>query len=217
MSESIVILAAQALAAVIAAGVPDLVGKISVVQEAPTAEKGYPLAAVMPEPTFRLDAAHDLEVRDADGRAIILDDGRAFMSAGSIETSARIWLAARSPAQREKLQARILRLFFGDEMAPTRLTVTLSGYEVDGFAAPATWPVSYFVDDGEWQDEMAFSERRWVVLRASVSIPILLLRDESWRIDEMLLAIAAGSNVTTTTDDLDEVLIDSDGQFSPAP
>lgn len=216
MTASITVLVAEALGALIADRVAALTGKVAVVQAPPTADRGYPAAAVMPEPTFRFDVEHDVEVRDADG-AVMTGDGRALVTVGALRTSLRIWLAARTPAQRESLEVAVTRLFFGDELAPTRLELALSGFEVDGFTPPVTWPVYCFVEDGEWQDELVFSERRWAFLRCSVDVPILILRDDVWRVSQMRAALAAGTQVTPPAVAFEESLVGADGSTSPAP
>lgn len=212
----ILVRAAQELGNLIGQRVDVLAGKVAVVQDAPTAEKGYPAAAVMPEPAFRFDVEHDTEVR-VDGAAVMTGDGRALMSVGALRCGLRIWIASRTPAQRERLTRAITRLFFDDELAPSRLALDLAGFEVDGFTPPASWPVYCFAADGEWRDELVFSERRWVFLRLSVDVPILILRDDVWRVSQMVAALTAGTAVTPPAATFEESLVAADGSTSPAP
>lgn len=216
MSTSLGFLASEALAALISARVPALADKVAAVQEPPTAEKGYPAAAVQYDGVAAVTAHSDIEVEDADGVPIILDDGRAFMDVGSVGARARIWVAARTPAQRERLQTQIVRLFFGDEFAPTRCQLTIEHFEVDGFTTPTAWPVCFFLRSTEWTEELVFSERRWAFLSLEVDIPIFILREEAWRVTEMTLALTATTgNQPAAAAEL--AFIDEDGGATAAP
>lgn len=214
--------AAAALAAAIAAEVPELAGKIEVTDAPPSQAAQYPAAAIeMGRFTFE---AGTMDVVDDASGAPVMNGVDALAEGGVVRGSLRIWLATRLPPQREQLEEAIQRAFIADDLAPGRLAVTLSNVQVGDFATGVDWPLAFFCEDSEWNEELVFSEKRWVFLTIEVDLPILVLLKNVPKVTTLIAQIT--TDLATTVDDpsdvatligLDQVRVSADGTSSPYP
>jgi hypothetical protein len=216
--------ACELLADALRAAAPELTA-VEVVQAPPDGAATYPAAAILPE-RFKLEAQGDEEVTDEDGDPIMVDATTALMEVGSLRGTARLWVAARYPAQRALLEEKLRAAFFDDDLAPSRLLVTLENVEVLGVATGASWPVAFLLDTSEWRDEMVFSERRWSFIQLRVDVPVLIHRRNAALVTQLIAALTTDLN--TTVDDpadvavppltnLELVTVADDGTVGPSP
>lgn len=189
---------------------------VQVVHAPPTLDGAYPGLAFEYLGRPRFDVSHDREIAASDGHGLVVGDGAAVVEVGALRADARIWAGARSPSQRERLQDAVLAGFFGDELAPGRLLVTLHDLQVGDYKVPVPLTVSCELREAEWNDEQVMGERRQAYLYVALDLPILMLRAESWRVASMAAELAAASNLTNATPS-DEVLVDETGATTPAP
>jgi hypothetical protein len=184
-------LACEALAVKLAASHATLTSRVSVLQQAPDKVADYPAVVVMPMGRFKVIGLQDDEALDADGDPIMGDDTRALMHVGEIRGSVRIWLASRTPAQREVLEDAILSVFTDDGMAAGRCLATLADLTVGGIATGYDTPIAFLVDSLEFHEEMVFSEKRWVFTEVDVDLPILALRRSAALVEQLVLALTS--------------------------
>lgn len=195
--------ACVAVGEVFRAAAPEL-ADIQTVQAPPEHAAVYPALAILPE-RFMLSTWPDEEVLDADDAPIVLDDTNALMEVGSLRGTVRLWLAARSPAERARIEEKLAAAFFDDDLANGRLMVTLDNVEVLGVATGASWPVAFFLDSTEWREELVFSERRWSFLQVDVDIPVLIFRKDAALVTTLVAALT--TDLTTTVDDATDVAV----------
>lgn len=177
---------------------------ISTVQAPPEEASVYPALALLPE-RFRLVAHGDEEVVDDDGDPIMTNATTAVMEVGSLRGTVRLWLATRLTAERARLEEKVVSAFFQDDLAPSRLLVTLENVEVLGVATGADWPVAFMIDTTEWREELVFSERRWSFIQLNVDIPVLILRKDAALVTTLVAALT--TDITTTVDDPTDVAV----------
>jgi hypothetical protein len=206
------------------AAVPEL-QTVQTVQAPPDGSAVYPAAAILPE-RFRLEAMGDEEVLDEDDDPIMMDGTTALMEVGSLQGTARLWLAARYPAQRALLEEKIRAAFFQDGLAPSRLLVELENVEVLGVATGATWPVAFLLDTSEWREELVFSERRWSFIQLRVDVPVLVPRRNAAIVTSLIVALTTDLNTTVDDPadvasppltDIELVSVADDGTVGPSP
>jgi hypothetical protein len=218
--------ACQALCDTLLAAIPELKAAAPT-QEVPDVPAQYPAVAVLPD-HFDIETWPEGEVEDADGVPIVLDGHLALMECGSRTGSVRIFVAARNPAERSRIEDKIYRAFLDDDAATGRLLVTLASVEVEERTTGATWPVAFVLDGEDWAEEMAFSEKRWTYLRAFVDVPIFVLRPNAWPVTQATVELQAQPatvpipTITTPAqaaalDELEQVVTDSDGNVGPVP
>lgn len=192
-------LACEALAAKIAASHATLTSRVSVLQQAPDKVSDYPAVVVMPMGRFKFVGLQDDEALDSASDPIMATATSALMHVGEITGSIRIWLASRTPAQREVLEDAILSVFTDDGMASGRTLATLTDLTVGGVATGYDTPIAFLVDSLEFHEEMVFSEKRWVFTEVSVDLPILALRRNAAIVETLVLALT--TDLETTVDD----------------
>lgn len=225
MSDVIIEQACAALCEILRAAAPELKAA------APTAEVPD-VPAVYPSLAILVDSSKDetwteIEVEDENGDAIVLDGSLAVMEVGQSSLDVRIFLAARTPRERSRIGRQLRRAFYDDDVAGGRLTVTIPNIEADDRPTGKAWPISFFLEGGEWVDEMAFSEKRWTYLRASVDVPILILRGDATPVTSMRVELSASPTTTPVAltdpsqvaalDPLDIATINADGSVGPTP
>jgi hypothetical protein len=215
--------ACEAAAVVFRAAAPALTD-VATVQAPPEAAATYPAMAILPE-RFTLEVCADEEVLDDDGEPIVLGGTNALMEVASLRGSVRLWLAARNPAERARLEERITAAFFDDGFAPGRLLVELDNVEVLDVATGASWPVAFQLRTSEWREEMVFSERRWAFLQVDVDVPVLVFRKDAALVTTLVAALTTDLTTTLTDPDdvasppltdLDQVTVADDGTVGPA-
>lgn len=208
--------AAEAIGARLGEIIPALANRVQVVQAPPNLDATYPAMAFEYLGRPRIDVSGDIEVRAGDGHGLVVGDGSAVVEVAALRQDARIWIGSRTPSQRERVQDLVLTAFFGDELAPGGLEVSLADVEVGGFKLPVPIPVACHLREAEWNDEMVMAERHQAFLYVSIDIPILVLRADAWRVSSMTAALAAAPNLTDDTAS-DEVLVSASGSVTPAP
>lgn len=190
-------LACNALAAKLEATNPTLVGRVKVLQQPPDTIADYPVVVLMPE-RFTFVGLPDDEARDVNGAPIMVDTERALMHVGELRGSIRIWLASRTPGQRESLEEAVLSAFYDDGLAPGRCLATISNLEIGGFATTYDTDVAFLLSSEDFREELVFSEKRWVFTQVDVDLPILALRREAWVVNQMVIALT--EDLKTTVD-----------------
>jgi hypothetical protein len=216
--------AAAALGAALEASSPTLAGAVEVLQRPPTEAADYPRLAILPE-RFKFDPHPDLELEDEDGEPVMVNDGAdAVVHVGSLEGSVRLWVGARYPVQREEIEDAVLAAFCGDDRAPGRLLVTLSGLVIGGFPIAETYDVAFHFEDTEWREELVFSQRRWSFTEVSVDVPVLVLRKDAHVVTDLVLAITSDLDTPIASDadlanlpELEQFEVAEDGSLTPYP
>lgn len=220
----IVFRAAEALATALALQAA-LTGKVKALQQPPDRLADYPALAVLPQ-RFLATWWTEEDVPDANGDPIFLGTGgsQAVMEIGCLSGSVQLWIGAVYPIEREDLEDAVYTAFGQESLAPGRLLVTLTNVVVGGLATGADWPVAFLHEDSEWREELAFSEQRLSFLDVQVDLPIFILRENAWRVDQYVLAITRdlATPVTAPADlddlsDLVDVAIDETGALSSFP
>jgi hypothetical protein len=195
-------LACNALAAKLEATNPTLVGRVKVLQQPPDTIADYPVVVLMPE-RFTFVGLPDDEARDDDGDPIMVDASRALMHVGEFRGSIRIWLASRTPGQREELEESVLSAFYDDGLASGRCVATLTDLVIGGQATGYDTTVAFFLNSEDFREELVFSEKRWVFTQVDVDLPVLALRRDAWVVNQMVVALT--EDIETTVDDPTDV------------
>jgi len=175
----------------------------------------YPACAIQLD-RFKLDITDEDEIQgDETGpfvgaRAILgyapnidIGGGAYLVRVGKIIGQGRIWVGCRLPAQREAMEARIMRIFFDDDQAPTRWLVTIPEPLISDYTLPFPWTVAVFMGDTEWTREYVFSERVWAWISFEMEIELLIPRDAVPMVKNFLLEFDV--DVTQPVTDPDRV------------
>lgn len=200
-------------------------GVVKALQQPPDRLYDTPTVVVLPQ-DFKLIPWSPEEVPDEDGEPIMAgdDEGMALLEVGTLSGSVQLWCEATFPAVREQLEDAVINAFNREDFAPGRLQVSLTDIEVCGVATEATWPVAFLLEEANWREELAVSERRRSFLDVQVDLPVFVLRKEAHKVRQMVVALSQDLSieVTTPTDlanvaDLEQVLVNDDGSLSAYP
>lgn len=150
------------------------------------------------------------------GQAYVDSEGRSLSHIGTARMKARIWIAARTGPQREKLEDDIELAFQSDRAAPGRMLVSIAGVKVGGMTINFGFATADH-GDSEWQGEHVFEERLWSYLMFDLDVPILIPRTEPI-VTELVLAITTDLDTEVeavedlvTLDGLEQVVVDENG------
>lgn len=215
--------AAAVLAAALVDAVPELADRVQVLDAPPTEPAQYPAAAIVLDGDFPFVPGDGEEIDDANGDQV-MNGPDALVEMGSLRGNLRIFVAARTPVQREQLEERILRAFLADEMAITRLLCTVRNVAIADIQTGVDWPVAFFIESTTWSGELVFSEKRWAFVRVEVDLPVLAYLKNVPKVTTMLAAFTTDM-VTAVGDpsqlanvtDLEQYAVDEDGSYTPHP
>lgn len=218
-------LACEALRDNLAAAVPQA-RTVVAMQQPPDIEVAYPVLAIIPE-AFKLTTQNPEEVEDANGDPVFIGGSqRAILEVGALRGAVQIHVGSREPAQRERMEDAIFARFMLEDVAIGRLLLQLANVEIGGEKTGVDWPIAFIVDSSEWKEELVFSEKRWSHLRVLIDIPILVAREESWPVQQLIVALSHDLSVTVTDPtqfsspplaDLRFNTVDDDGSVGPPP
>lgn len=164
----------------------------TVISAPPSEVSDYPTVSILMERFKRVWHQEDELETDSSGQTLLvgsqrsisfpvaaasLDSDHRLSRVGRIEGSGRIWVGARLAPQREKIETQISTLFSEDASAIGRVLVDLQP-TISGLLLPWTWPLAFFLEDSEWTDEFAFSERLWSWIQFDVDLDVLAVRTD---------------------------------------
>lgn len=201
--------AAEALATYLKDKIPQFKGNISSQWADEEEIAVFPSLRILPQ-KMSFSPFQDDELDDT-------ADNRLVLSVGDFEGDFELRLFARSQPEREDLEQRVLDAFMLREGAPGVLTtvtepVTLNvlgeGEEYTLYQAPVT----FTLDNDEWEEEKVFSKKRFTYMSVYGLFPALVSRAVK-DIDYLHLGIAEDLNATAPTED---VTVNEDGTFTPA-
>lgn len=204
-------IAAQTLATWLATEIPSLVGKIHTVAPEPTDRAQFPCVAILAQKmNFEPAQADETYWSEDPGEGTDIDDGKLVMNVGDFTGVCEIRVYAKSVAERESLEEKILHAFMSVEMRPGVVALTTPAVTVNEYVTLYEAPVAFMLDTADWQEEYAFENRRFSFLDLDMIFPALVLRD-AYRIEHLQTAI----NEDLESDTADETVeIDEDGYTS---
>ena len=186
----------DALAAFIATCDPALAVEVKALDQPPVEAGDYDGIAVVPLGRWKFMWEDEDEVRDSNGEAIVVgpSSDQALMNVGNVTGTIRLWLAARYPINRAKIEDAVISAF-NQGASPGVLDVTMPSAVICGIDTGHT-PCTYIsLRDEAWNEEQAFSEKRWAELDLDVDLPILVLRAGAPIITDIRLVIS--TDITT--------------------
>ena len=203
--------ALNALKATIEAAVSELRGHVEIVQVPPDQHLTFPALAIVGT-KFRYVPFQEDEARDDNGNAILPDATSLVVNLGCWETTVQLRLATTTLAERYALQETLTELFLQREGAPGILCTTVT-------ACPALGHIlaSWALNDGEWEDDKAFSSQHWAVLDVDGTIPVLVTRRGVYTLDDLRLGITQDFSTPKTSagfDTVPVVKINEDGSIT---
>lgn len=199
------------LAERIACAIPQLEGKICVLQAFPNHNLGFPSLAIVPAGKWRF-------YPDQDGDDVFAPQpGVAVFNIGRHEISLQLQLATASQDERGLYEQLIEQCFYQEEFHPGVLYGAVKGCEED--VGPFT--ASYLFEGTSWEDDKAFQNQSWSYIEVTGSIPALVSRRGIYRIQELQLGLTEvfGTTITAETfntdSDVERVDIGEDGSITP--
>jgi len=122
---------------------------------------------------------------------------RLFLDVGTFSGTVELRAAAKSKREREELEDLILNWFLSRELSPgVQVTVIPSGLKVGGAVTTYQAPCSFEMSGSEWQEEMAFQNRRYSFIDVDAHFPALVMREPVYTIDQLILALDSDDNGT---------------------
>lgn len=217
-------IAAETLGTWLATEVPALAGKIHTVSPEPTERGAFPcvviLARTMRYQPMQADEVwwstdvvpdpNDDEDDDPETDPPDIDDGKVVMNVGAFTGVFELRIYAKSVAERESLEDKVLHAFLKQELRPGIVSLTTPTLTINEYVTLYAAPVAFMLDEEEWREEFAFENRRFSFLDLDVEFPALAVRD-AYRIEHLQTAI----NHDLDSDVPDEAVeIDDDGNTS---
>lgn len=204
----------RALAAAIAAGVPDLAGKITVVQAPAGKIQTYPTLVIHPVRS-RLEFYQATEVFEPSADRVVMNLGRH-------NVTVQLQIAAGTLGERFALEAALSGFFSGDETddAGARPGVLLT--DVLDMEQLGPWRAAWEIDEEEWVEDKAGDGIYGSVTALTGLVPILVTRTGAYRIDQLVLGLTEDFGTSfdeaTILDSplVEAVEIDEDGAITPA-
>ena len=199
------------LRATIEAAVPELRDHVEIVQVPPDQPLTFPSLAIVGT-KYRYVPFQEDAARDADDEEIRPDPTSLVVNLGCWETTVQLRLATTTIAERFALQETLTEMFMQREGAPGILCTTVT-------ACPALGNIlaSWVINDGDWEDDKAFSSQHWATLDIDGTIPVLVTRRGVYTLDDLRLGITRDFAIPRTSagfDALPVVTINEDGSIT---
>lgn len=173
----------------------------------------FPAVSVLPG-KFTFDPWQEREVDDTQA-------DKLFLEVGEFEGNVEIRVSARSRAQRELVEDAVLNYFLSRPLTPGVQTTTLPPVPVGGVATTYQATCAFALDDEEWREEMAFSDKRYTFLDVEAWFPALVVRSGVYTIQQLVLAFDADVNevvgaspAPTAPASEEDLLIAADGTYT---
>jgi hypothetical protein len=185
--------------------IPELRNHVEVVQTPPDIELTYSSLAIV-APKFRYYPRQEMEHSHPTKTTLVADVG---VWSGTVQ----LRLGCATPAERFELEDALEQLFLQREGAPGVLVLPVSTCPLLG-----EFYSSWVMDEGDWNDEMAFSSQHWGVLEIDASLPVLVTRAGVYDIDQLLLGLDTTRVPPVSVADFDQrlpvVQVNEDGTFT---
>lgn len=180
----------ESLAAALRAVLPDNVDVAACAADWEEPTK-YPAVRVLPG-KFTFDPWQEQEVDDT-------QSDKLFLQVGEFEGSVEIRVCATSKIVRERLEDVVSNFFLSRPYTPgVQVTTLPSGMTVGGFATTYQANCAFSLDDEEWREEMAFTDKRFSFLGVDAWFPALVVRTGVHTIEQLVLVMEA--DVSTDVD-----------------
>lgn len=203
----------RALGALIAAAVPELVGKIN-----PTGQVESSRVQTYPTLTF-VPGQLKFEPHQAIEHATIgdPDDGIVVFHVGERSGPLQLRIVATTPGERWTLEQRVLDAFSSQEGREGVLVV-----DVTAIPGLGDWTASFELDNDQWQDAGAFDGKHESIVVVNAIVPVLVVRTGVYEIDDLVLGLTSNfakvfTSSTMVPPDVEVIQIHEDGTISPNP
>ena len=194
--------AAEILGAAIEIAVPDLSGNVCALQDDSGHKRKFPSLAIV-SVSHKITPEQSGEVWKSKGQM------NAVLNVGRIDALYQLRLGAASEAQRTVLEDQVTALFFSQEGRPGVLVAELADCD-DAI-------VGYELDQSEWRNETAFTDKWFSIITLNTVTPILVERSNIPTWNEIRMCLAA--EVSVPFDEIDTsiaecVAIDENGNVT---
>lgn len=192
----------------------DLADDIAIISNPPSDVGEYPAVAIWlerfstkftTEDELTVNSSGDLRVGDLynlgenPSGAAEIAPGARLSRIGTSSGSGRIWIGSRYAPARENLEDEINEIFTQDSTAPGRVLVSINEASIGGVQLPWSMKAAFFINDSEWQNELAFTERLWCFMRFDLEIGIYAARTEPTMIEQIILGLNTNVHDGTAT------------------
>lgn len=201
--------ALRALAALIAAAVPELQGHVCA-GIAPSSEyETVPNVSINPSRwTFDPDGTH--EQATLPGNVVV-------WNVGQHSCAMTISIVASSPAQRMEIESKILDLFLASESDDGFLRAGVIVLPIAACPELSTWVASFELESDEWSDVQALDRRYESRIVCNGIIPALTIQRPVFTINSLILGVEIqASSTAQASGALPLVTINEDGTISNA-
>lgn len=182
--------------------VPELAGRVHTVAEGPTEDAGWPCAALVPN-VLTFEAFHaSPEVWSA-----AVDDGKALVNVGEFTGSYELRIYAKSVGERETLEDKVLHAIMAEPMRRGAVSLLTPAVTVGGLVTLYQAPVGFVLDTIQWNEELAWENRRFSFIDLDVEFPALVVQD-AYTITQLIVAI--NENLESDVPD-EEFQVNEDG------
>jgi len=176
---------------------PDI-HQVQVLAADPETVACYPNLTILPVGNF------EFEPFDVDEISSTSDT--VTLQIGDFRGRVEIRLAAKSTAEREKLEERIIYEFIKDFYRRGVLVVEVGGFTIGGKIFIGTVPCSFTLEADSWSEEFAFDKKRFAFMDVECTLPALITVRNVYDIDQLVLALTEDLESANPAYDQVEVL-----------
>jgi hypothetical protein len=209
-SSSVKRAAGEALAAYLATAVPALAGNVHVGAADPSQKWVCPTLQIIPHKHSFEPYQQDEEYNDPDDTTLVINVGELV---GKFE----LRIAAGPQVEREELEAAVLAALCPDDDSPGVVVVDLPGVKIAGTTTTVTGHASFDLGDGDWQEEMAWSEKRFSFIELESQLQMLTLRTNVPTIEQLLVELTQNMDdeiENIPADQIETVQVNQDGTIT---
>lgn len=164
---------------------------------------------------FRFDPYNQADVDDTDSTILVAE-------VGWWEGTTEIRCVAPTAAEREVLEDYVLNVLLGnDPLSPGVLNIRSLPVSIAGTQTSYRATVSFALDESEWREELAFSDKRYSFITLDTVLPALVVRGGTYTITSLEVDFDVGTSVNP--DDLaaptgtENLIVQDDGTVTEAP
>lgn len=167
----------------------------------PPGLSGVKVSAATPEDKFDTTGIRILPGKftfDPYNQAEVDDTGATVLVAevGWWEGDTEVRCVAPTPAEREALEDYVLNVLLGDDqLAPGIITLQSKPAVIGGAQTTYQAVVTFALDEAEWREEMAFSDKRYSFINLETVLPALVVRGATYTINTLEVDFDVGTGI----------------------
>lgn len=173
------------LAAVIAAAVPGLAGKITVHQAPSGTQLAHPNLALVLAGRMTFQPFERALQQDLGGNVVV-------WNVGAHEGNLQLRLVATTSLERMKYEQALIDLFMQRELAPGVVVVPVVS------SGGISWTAAFEYDDSQWMDTSAQEREYDSIINVNAVVPALVVASPVYTIEELILGLTHDMTTTFT-------------------